>query len=125
MPLVPAAESLDDVLKSLSDVLFPADLGDHPVAIDSHGYDGDTPLHVLAWRNDLERAEILVRAGADVNAVGEMDETPLHVVLTQRNPGMIQLLLRAGARGDLRCEFGDTPQERAFAMGEEYANLFP
>jgi hypothetical protein len=43
----------DEVLQSTSDVLFPAELGEKPVAIDSHNTDGDTPLHGVAWRDDL------------------------------------------------------------------------
>ena len=104
--------------------MFPEESGSHPVAIDSIGYDGDTPLHVLAWRNDLAGMELLIAAGADVNAQGEMDETPLHIAIRQRNIPMIQALLEAGARDDLRCEFGDTPRERAPQYGKEIARQF-
>jgi ankyrin repeat protein len=108
-----SAQALTDVLQSTSDVLFPDDLGERAVTIDSRGYDGDTPLHVMAWRNDLEGAEILVNAGADVNAPGEMSETPLHVALRQENAQMVEMLLRAGARDDIRGEFGHTPRDLA------------
>ncbi len=70
---------LEDVLQSTSDSLFPADLGGRAVTIDSRGGDDDTPMHVMAWRNDLEGVEVLIRSGADVNATGDMGETPLHV----------------------------------------------
>lgn len=118
------AKSLQEVLKSLSDVMFPADAGDHSVAIDSVGYDGDTPLHVLAWQNDLEGLQLLLAAGANVNAQGEMNETPLHIALTQSNVPMIQALLKAGARDDIRCEFGDTARERATAAGKHLEQQF-
>jgi ankyrin repeat protein len=104
--------------------MFPADAGEHPVALDSVGYDGDTPLHVLAWQNDLEGLHLLIAAGADVNAQGEMDETPLHIAVTQRNIPMIQALLKAGARDSIRCEFGDTARERAIAAGKDLGKQF-
>ena len=44
--------SLHELLQSLSDVMFPADEG-RQVTIDSVGYDGDTPLHVMAWRTTM------------------------------------------------------------------------
>jgi uncharacterized protein len=117
-------KSLEEILQSLSDVMFPAESGEHPVAIDSIGYDGDTPLHVMAWRNDLEGVRLLIAAGADVNAQGEMNETPLHIAVRQRNIPMMQLLLKAGARDDVRCEFGDTPRERAAEYGRDIEHQF-
>jgi ankyrin repeat protein len=112
------------VLQSTSDVLFPDELGERLVAIDSCDSEGDTPLHVVAWRNDLEAVEILVNAGADVNAPGDMSETPLHVALRMNSPGMVEVLLRAGARDDIRGEFGETPREMAQGR-PEFVRLFP
>ena len=118
------ARTLDEVLQSTSDVLFPADIGKRRVAIDSHDSDGDTPLHVMAWRNDLEAVELLISAGADVNAIGDMGETPLHVAISQENVAMARALLKAGARDDIRSEFGSTPREKAARQGETMAALF-
>jgi uncharacterized protein len=70
---------LEEVLMSTSDVLFPAELGERRVEVSSRDVDGDTPLHVMAWRDDVVGAEILLAAGADVDAVGDMGTTPLHV----------------------------------------------
>jgi ankyrin repeat protein len=120
----PVARSLQQVLQSVSEVMFPAELGDQPVAIDSVGCDGDTPLHVLVWRNDLEGVQILIDGGADVDAQGEMGETPLHIAVTQHNIPIIQALLGAGTRDDIRCEFGDTPRERAKTHGEDLERAF-
>jgi ankyrin repeat protein len=105
--------TLNEVLQSTSDVLFPDELGERLVAIDSCDIEGDTPLHVMAWRNDLEAVELLVKAGADVNALGDMSETPLHVALRMNSPGVVEVLLGAGARDDIRGEFGETPREMA------------
>lgn len=109
--------TVEELLQSVSDILFPEDAGERLVAIDSRGPEGDTPLHVMAWRNDLDAVEMLIRAGADVNAVGDMGETPLHVAVSQGNTSVIAAMVAAGARDDIRCEFGDTPRERAHRNG--------
>jgi ankyrin repeat protein len=117
--------TLEEVLQSTSDVLFPDELGERQVAIDTHGFEDDTPLHVMAWRNDLESVEVLIQAGADVNAVGDMGQTPLHVAISMDNPKMVVALLKAGARDDIRSELGSTPREDALARGGRMAALFP
>jgi ankyrin repeat protein len=78
----------------------------------------------MAWRNDLEAVEILISAGANVNAIGDMGETPLHVAISNQNPEMVAALLRAGARDDIRSEFGSTPREKAARLGDVMAALF-
>ena len=117
------SQGLREVLQSIADVMFPSDPG-AVVQIDSIGYDGDTPLHVMAWQNNLEAVQVLIDAGADVNALGEMNETPLHIAVHLQNLRMVQALLDAGARTDMRCEFGDTPMERAAIKGGAIAGLF-
>jgi ankyrin repeat protein len=115
--------TLDDLLQSTSDVLFPAELGARSIGVTSANGDGDTPLHVMAWRKDPEAMALLISAGAEVNAVGDMGETPLHVAIAQRDEASIRMLLDAGARIDIRSEFDETPLEKAEAKGEVVANL--
>src|SRR5215468_6447988 len=60
--------------------------------------DGTTALHWAAYRDDVEMAQLLIKAGADVKAatrVGSM--TPLFMAAKNGNAAMIQLLLTAGA----------------------------
>ncbi len=118
-----AVRTLDQILQSTSDVLFPADLGERRVEVDSRSVDGDTPLHVLVWRRDPEGVEVLLGAGAEVDAAGEMGETPLHVAIRQEHPRMAELLLKAGANVEIRSEFGRTPLELAASKGGELAIL--
>jgi uncharacterized protein len=118
-----ARRSLDEILASASDVLFPAELGDAIVTIDSVDCDGDTPLHVMVWRNDVHAVRTLLEAGASANAIGDMGETPLHVAISQGNTAVIEALLRFGARTDIRSEFGETALETAIRLGGEPAKL--
>src|SRR5687767_976926 len=39
--------------------------------------DGTTALHWAAYRDDLESADLLIRARADVNAANDLGATPL------------------------------------------------
>ena len=115
--------TLEEILQSTSDSLFPADLGRRRVAIDSRGSDGDTPLHVVLWRKDFGGAMGLIEAGADPNAVGDMGETPLHVAIRQEIPDIIDSLLAAGANPDIRSEFGETPRSMAASKKGDIARL--
>ncbi len=115
--------TLEEILQSTSDSLFPAELGRRRVAIDSRGSDGDTPLHVVLWRKDFGGAKDLIEAGADPNAIGDMGETPLHVAIRQEDPDIIDSLLAAGANPDIRSEFGETPRSLAASKKGAIARL--
>lgn len=112
-----SSRTLEQVLQSTSDVLFPEALGRAPVTIGSTDCDGDTPLHVLLWRGDTEGALLLIRHGADVNAVGDMGEAPLHVAIATGNRAVITALLGAGASTEIGSEFGESAADKARASG--------
>ena len=116
--------TLEEILTSTSDVLYPAELGEKVVTVDSANCDGDTPLHVMVWRKDRYAVNRLIEAGADVNAVGDMSETPLHVAIGQEDLPIIEALLKAGAKTSIRSEFDETAEERAKKKGGEIAKLF-
>ncbi|EIC23629.1 ankyrin repeat domain-containing protein [Thiorhodovibrio frisius] len=61
--------TLDDVLQSASDVLFPAEMGRRKISVTSTNSDGDTPLHVMVWRKDQQAIAFLISAGADVRRI--------------------------------------------------------
>jgi ankyrin repeat protein len=117
-------QTLQDILASCSDTLFPAEMGEAPVRIDSADVEGDTPLHVMMWRNDTYGAKCLIAAGADVNAVGDMSETPLHVAIRNGNADIISALLEKGANPDAVSEFNQTPRSMAAALGHDNRRLF-
>lgn len=116
-------QSLEEILQSTSDVIFPADLGEHPVAIDSCDAYGDTPLHVMVWRSNRYAVKLLVESGANVNAIGDMSETPLHVAVRKGDLEIVEALLAGGADLSIRSEFNETPMESAAAVGGEMHKL--
>ena len=117
-------ESLEEILQSVSDTLFPAELGNAVVTVGSADVVGDTPLHVLAWRGNDYGIKLLIEAGADVNAVGDMGETPLHVAVRQGSAKAVEALLEAGADPNVVSEFDRSPKQMAEAAGREIARLF-
>ena len=70
--------------------------------------DGATALVWAAHRDDLETAELLIRAGADVNAANDYGATPLLLACTNRNAAMVEKLLQAGANPNSVQPKGET-----------------
>lgn len=116
--------TLDGVLQSAAESLFPLETGEEQVTVESRSSEGDTPLHVMVWRKDIESVRILLLGGADVNAIGDMDQTPLHVAIMQEDVDMIKLLLQAGATTSARSAFGKTAIEEAASKGGLIWRLF-
>lgn len=108
---------LNQILYELSEYLFPDEGGEHKVAIDSVGYDGDQPIHVLARSGNVSDIFVLISAGANVDSRGEMDETPLHIAVEQQNLELIKVLLAAGAKSNIKNRFGETAKGLAKHIG--------
>jgi ankyrin repeat protein len=72
---------------------------------------GDSLLHIAAMRGDARTASLLLKAGANPNAAGDMGYTPLHYAYWKRHNDVTELLLAHGARTDIRNEFGKLPEE--------------
>ncbi|WP_255370251.1 ankyrin repeat domain-containing protein [Roseateles sp. YR242] len=70
---------------------------------------GDSLLHIAVQEGDLDSVEIMIRAGFDVNSLGDMDNTPLHYAYDIKNSQLIEMLKAAGAKGDVRNAFGKVP----------------
>lgn len=116
-------QSLGEVLASVSDALFPEQLGKARVLVDSRDCCGDTPLHVLVRRGDRYAVGLLLENGADPNAIGDMGETPLHVAVSGGDLVIIERLIQSGAKSTVVSEFGDTPFQRCPEKEKEIAKL--
>lgn len=115
--------TLSAILHSAAESLFPDREFVDDLSIHSKNGEGDTPLHVMAWRGDVASAKVLLAAGADPDAQGDMDETPLHVAIRMQNEALVLLLLAVGAQTNLGSEFGETAFEMARAAGGNIANM--
>ena len=57
-----------------------------------------TLLHDMAHEGDIEKAELLIEHGADINAVDEeYNSTPLGIASRWGNSEMVTFLLKSGA----------------------------
>lgn len=79
--------------------------------------DGATALHWAAHWDDLPTAELLLRAGANVQAVNDYDVTPLALACTNGHAAMVVLLLNAGADPNTARSTGETPLMTAARTG--------
>ena len=70
--------------------------------------DGTTALYWAAERNDLEIAELLIRAGANANARTRYGATPLTMASLNGNATLIEMLLKAGADPNTATSEGET-----------------
>ena len=86
---------------------YEADEPDAPINpltyVDSNG---DALLHLAAQQGDTDTVGLLLRAGINVNQIGDMGNTALHYAQTQE---MARLILSHGASVEIYNEFGNRP----------------
>ena len=78
------------------------------VDVNAAQIDGTTALHWAAYHDDAETAALLVRAGANVNAVNRYGLPPLAVACSSGSGGVVKLLLAAGADANAAMTGGET-----------------
>ena len=71
--------------------------------------DGATPLHWAVHWDDLETADVLLAAGARVDAANDYGVMPLALASTNGSLAMVERLLGAGADPNAPDEHGATP----------------
>ncbi|MCV0424319.1 MAG: ankyrin repeat domain-containing protein [Roseibium sp.] len=109
--------SLEDILQSTSLTLFPDQDGVAVIRIDTVDCEGDSPLHILAHRQDLYACRLLLENGANPNLQGDLGYTPLHYAAMAQNRELADLLMQFGARTDVASEFDETPASIARDRG--------
>jgi ankyrin repeat protein len=87
------------------------------VDVNTPQIDGMTALHWATYQDDLETAELLVRAGANVKAANRYGVTPLSLACTNGNGAMVELLLKAGADPNTALAGGETALMTAARTG--------
>jgi ankyrin repeat protein len=70
---------------------------------------GDHLLHIAAQRGDVATVQLLIRAGVDVNQLGDMGCTALHYARMKGHDDVAALLLVNGASETLLNQFGKPP----------------
>src|SRR5438552_3901195 len=71
--------------------------------------DGSRALHWASYRDDVESADLLIRAGANVNAANDLGATPLWMASQNGSAAMVWRLLEAGANPNAVLLKGETP----------------
>ena len=69
-----------------------------------------TALHLAAYDGNTECVKLLLDAGADVNAMDNMEQTPLHNAAKRGHAKVYALLISRGADKKVKSWIGETPQ---------------
>ncbi len=81
--------------------------------VKARGADGFTPLHLACFFGQVQAAEILVRHGADTNAVSPSRIAIIHSAAASRNADLLKLVLDAGANPNSQQQRGYTALHEA------------
>jgi ankyrin repeat protein len=79
------------------------------VDVNARSSDGSSALLWLAHWNDLDTAQLVLKAGADANAANDFRMTPLSQACTNASAEFVRLLLKSGANPNLAIATGETP----------------
>lgn len=82
---------------------------------------GFTPLHLAAIRGNAAAAELLIQAGADVDAVTKRGNTPLHLTSLYGHYDAAEALAHGGAGIDAVDNDGRTPLHNAACCENSHA----
>src|SRR5580658_8741369 len=100
--------SLIDAVKSGDKVALRAQI-QKKADVNAAEPDGSTALQWASYRDDLESADLLIRAGAKVNAANDFGVTPLWPASENGSSAMVRRLLEAGANPNAALLAGETP----------------
>src|SRR5215475_5431912 len=101
LPLIDAAKASDkEAVKSL--VAKKAD-------VNAPAPDGTSALMWSSYRDDLDSADLLLKAGAKVNLANDLGATPLWAAAQNGSTAMVKKLLDVGANPNSALLSGETP----------------
>jgi ankyrin repeat protein len=83
--------------------------------------DGATALHWAAHWGDLDIADLLIHAGAQVNVANDYGVTALSLACTNGDPAMVERLLKAGADPSIGLPSQETPLMTCARSGNRVA----
>jgi ankyrin repeat protein len=105
---LPAADlRLIQAVKAQDEASVRALLKQH-VDVNTQQGDGAVALHWAADLDNLTIADLLIRAGARVDAANDPGATPLHLACTNRSAAMVERLLEAKANPNAKLLNGET-----------------
>ncbi|KAL2917422.1 hypothetical protein HK105_203087 [Polyrhizophydium stewartii] len=78
---------------------------------------GNTPLHRAAWARSPACCEVLVAAGANVNAENKGKDTPLHIAVESGSLELCEALVMLGANVNAQNRSGESPLHYAAMHG--------
>jgi ankyrin repeat protein len=82
---------------------------DRVLPVNTQDNEGRTPLHKVAWNDNLYFARWLIAHGAYIDRATHNGWTPLHFAAANNARNIINILLTAGANVDLKTDEGETP----------------
>jgi ankyrin repeat protein len=86
--------------------------------LDYRNSDDDRLIHIAAHIGDLRTIEILLNAGADINAVGDMGLTAAHYAAMGQHRQVLDYIISRGADVMIVDEFGRKVEETWTAFAE-------
>jgi len=91
------------------------------IEAEEDNYGGGMPLHSAASKNHPRLAEMLLNAGANIEACDEYEkETPLHIAAGYGNSEAAKFLIDSGANLTAKNKNGDTPLHTAASLKYAY-----
>ncbi len=121
LPGAPASDVADAAMNGNKDAV--RSLLQQKANVNAPQIDGTTALHWAVRADDLETADLLIRAGANVSAANRAGATPLLLAAVNGNAAMIETLLKAGANPNAPLtKSGDTALMMAARTGKTDAD---
>ena len=85
----------------------------------AQGFDRNILLHKAIKAGNLDKAEWLIKKGADIEAKDECGHAPLYNAIESGNEAMVRMLLENGAHVNTQDKYGETLLHETVVLGRE------